>query len=190
MSFTETLWFLQMWMTVPASPVRTEASVEILTAISPVNVPHPMWESTANCVSRTLPVHTCTAPLRKLFSLYFLHIFGFSIGDFIQHTMSVSLPCECGHHTVYPSVRRTVSLFVSWVLEMFANIWLWFPGCISLLGMEGGGIAESQISASSVYYGILGLQRWGPELARLNNKGLVNAWTSATHDKNPWIEVI
>ncbi|XP_056107050.1 milk fat globule EGF and factor V/VIII domain containing b isoform X1 [Rhinichthys klamathensis goyatoka] len=61
--------------------------------------------------------------------------------------------------------------------------------CISLLGMEGGGIAESQISASSVYYGILGLQRWGPELARLNNKGLVNAWTSATHDKNPWIEI-
>lgn len=55
--------------------------------------------------------------------------------------------------------------------------------------MEGGGVAESQISASSVYYGILGLQRWGPELARLNNKGLVNAWTSATHDKNPWIEV-
>ncbi|KAF7707538.1 milk fat globule EGF and factor V/VIII domain containing b isoform X1 [Silurus meridionalis] len=61
--------------------------------------------------------------------------------------------------------------------------------CISLLGMEGGGIAESQITASSVYYGILGLQRWGPELARLNNKGLVNAWTSATHDKNPWIEL-
>ncbi|XP_066505740.1 milk fat globule EGF and factor V/VIII domain containing b isoform X1 [Hoplias malabaricus] len=61
--------------------------------------------------------------------------------------------------------------------------------CISLLGMEGGGIAESQISASSVHYGILGLQRWGPELARLNNKGLVNAWTSASHDKNPWIEI-
>ncbi|XP_056595274.1 milk fat globule EGF and factor V/VIII domain containing b isoform X1 [Triplophysa dalaica] len=61
--------------------------------------------------------------------------------------------------------------------------------CISLLGMEGGGIAESQISASSVYYGFLGLQRWGPELARLNKKGLVNAWTSATHDKNPWIQI-
>ncbi|KAL0967934.1 hypothetical protein UPYG_G00260070 [Umbra pygmaea] len=61
--------------------------------------------------------------------------------------------------------------------------------CISLLGMEGGGISESQISASSVYYGILGLQRWGPELARLNHKGLVNAWTSASHDRNPWIEV-
>ncbi|XP_023653560.1 lactadherin-like [Paramormyrops kingsleyae] len=61
--------------------------------------------------------------------------------------------------------------------------------CISLLGMEKGGIAESQISASSVHYGILGLQRWGPELARLNNKGLVNAWTAASYDKSPWIEV-
>ena len=62
-------------------------------------------------------------------------------------------------------------------------------GCISLLGMEGGGIAESQISASSVRYSLLGLQRWGPELARLHNKGLVNAWSAAAHDKNPWIEV-
>lgn len=63
------------------------------------------------------------------------------------------------------------------------------PGCTSLLGMEGGAIAESQISASSVHYGILGLQRWGPNLARLNNQGIVNAWTSAGHDRNPWIEV-
>ncbi|XP_056134956.1 lactadherin-like [Lampris incognitus] len=61
--------------------------------------------------------------------------------------------------------------------------------CISLLGMEGGGILESQIASSSVHYGILGLQRWGPELARLNNQGIVNAWTSAAHDRNPWIEV-
>ncbi|XP_062856754.1 milk fat globule EGF and factor V/VIII domain containing b [Trichomycterus rosablanca] len=61
--------------------------------------------------------------------------------------------------------------------------------CISMLGMEGGGISESQISASSVHYGILGLQRWGPELARLNNKGLVNAWTAASHDRKPYIEI-
>ncbi|XP_069551498.1 milk fat globule EGF and factor V/VIII domain containing b isoform X3 [Brachyistius frenatus] len=61
--------------------------------------------------------------------------------------------------------------------------------CISLLGMEGGGIAESQISASSVRYSLLGLQRWGSELARLHNKGLVNAWSAAAHDKNPWIEL-
>ncbi|XP_036440212.1 milk fat globule EGF and factor V/VIII domain containing a [Colossoma macropomum] len=61
--------------------------------------------------------------------------------------------------------------------------------CISLLGMEAGGIVESQISASSVDFGILGLQRWGPDLARLNNQGMVNAWSSAPHDKNPWIEI-
>ncbi|XP_013880529.1 milk fat globule EGF and factor V/VIII domain containing b isoform X4 [Austrofundulus limnaeus] len=61
--------------------------------------------------------------------------------------------------------------------------------CISLLGMEGGGIAESQIVSSSVRYSLLGLQRWGPELARLHNKGLVNAWSAAAHDKNPWIEI-
>ncbi|XP_024136860.1 milk fat globule EGF and factor V/VIII domain containing b isoform X5 [Oryzias melastigma] len=61
--------------------------------------------------------------------------------------------------------------------------------CISLLGMEGGGIAESQISASSVRYSLLGLQRWGPELARLHKKGLVNAWSAAAHDKNPWIQI-
>lgn len=62
-------------------------------------------------------------------------------------------------------------------------------GCVSLLGLEGGGISESQISASSVRYTVLRLQRWGPELARLHNKGLVNAWSSAPHDRNPWIEV-
>ncbi|KAJ3596414.1 hypothetical protein NHX12_002821 [Muraenolepis orangiensis] len=55
--------------------------------------------------------------------------------------------------------------------------------------MEGGGVAESQISASSVRYGMLGLQRWGSELARLNHKGLVNAWSPAAHDRNPWIKV-
>ncbi|XP_062845304.1 lactadherin-like isoform X2 [Trichomycterus rosablanca] len=61
--------------------------------------------------------------------------------------------------------------------------------CISLLGMEEGGIEESQISASSVHFGILGLQRWGPELARLNNQGFVNAWSSDPQDRNPWIEI-
>ncbi|XP_037538468.1 milk fat globule EGF and factor V/VIII domain containing b [Nematolebias whitei] len=61
--------------------------------------------------------------------------------------------------------------------------------CISMLGMQGGGIAESQIAASSVRYSLLGLQRWGPELARLHNKGLVNAWSPAAHDKNPWIVI-
>ncbi|KAK4821590.1 hypothetical protein QYF61_024899 [Mycteria americana] len=54
--------------------------------------------------------------------------------------------------------------------------------------MEGGAISDAQLSASSVHYGFLGLQRWGPELARLNNHGIVNAWTSSNYDKNPWIQ--
>ncbi|KAG9489141.1 hypothetical protein GDO78_005242 [Eleutherodactylus coqui] len=61
--------------------------------------------------------------------------------------------------------------------------------CASALGMEGGSISDAQITASSLYHGFLGLQRWGPNLARLNNKGLVNAWTANSYDKHPWIQV-
>lgn len=61
--------------------------------------------------------------------------------------------------------------------------------CAMPLGMETGAITNSQISASSVYLGFLGLQRWGPELARLHLTGIVNAWTASNYDKNPWIQV-
>ncbi|XP_008068804.1 lactadherin [Carlito syrichta] len=61
--------------------------------------------------------------------------------------------------------------------------------CLTPLGMEQGAIADSQISASSVHLGFLGLQRWGPELARLHLTGIVNAWTASNYDKNPWIQV-
>ncbi|XP_069840849.1 lactadherin isoform X1 [Dendropsophus ebraccatus] len=61
--------------------------------------------------------------------------------------------------------------------------------CANALGMEGGAISDAQITASSLYHGFLGLQRWGPNLARLNNKGLVNAWTASSYDKHPWIQV-
>lgn len=62
-------------------------------------------------------------------------------------------------------------------------------GCFTKLGMEGGAIADSQISASSVYMGFMGLQRWGPELARLHRTGIVNAWTASNYDSKPWIQV-
>ncbi|XP_057580306.1 lactadherin isoform X1 [Hippopotamus amphibius kiboko] len=61
--------------------------------------------------------------------------------------------------------------------------------CTSPLGMETGAIADSQISASSVHLGFMGLQRWAPEMARLHNTGIVNAWTSSNYDRNPWIQV-
>uniref|UniRef100_A0A9L0IT38 Milk fat globule EGF and factor V/VIII domain containing n=1 Tax=Equus asinus TaxID=9793 RepID=A0A9L0IT38_EQUAS len=61
--------------------------------------------------------------------------------------------------------------------------------CAMPLGMETGAIADAQISASSVYFGFMGLQRWVPELARLHRTGIVNAWTASNYDKNPWIQV-
>ncbi|XP_024905523.1 lactadherin isoform X2 [Pteropus alecto] len=61
--------------------------------------------------------------------------------------------------------------------------------CSMPLGMETGAIADSQISASSLQLGFMGLQRWGPELARLRRTGLVNAWTASNYDRTPWIQV-
>ncbi|XP_038670787.1 EGF-like repeat and discoidin I-like domain-containing protein 3 isoform X2 [Scyliorhinus canicula] len=61
--------------------------------------------------------------------------------------------------------------------------------CENPLGMEGRSIDDHQISASSVHLGFLGLKRWRPELARLNNRGIVNAWSMATFDLNPWFQV-
>nr|AAA39534.1 milk fat globule membrane protein E8 [Mus musculus domesticus] len=61
--------------------------------------------------------------------------------------------------------------------------------CSTQLGMEGGAIADSQISASYVYMGFMGLQRWGPELARLYRTGIVNAWHASNYDSKPWIQV-
>ncbi|KAM4734785.1 milk fat globule EGF and factor V/VIII domain containing b [Anableps anableps] len=61
--------------------------------------------------------------------------------------------------------------------------------CTSYLGLEEWRIADSQITASSSRDGMLGMQHWGPERARLNNKGLVNAWSAAAHDESPWIQI-
>lgn len=40
-----------------------------------------------------------------------------------------------------------------------------------------------------MYVGYLGLQHWGPELARLHRTGIVNAWTASNYDSKPWIQV-
>ncbi|XP_068131289.1 lactadherin isoform X1 [Hyperolius riggenbachi] len=61
--------------------------------------------------------------------------------------------------------------------------------CANALGMEGGAITDAQVTSSSLYYSFLGIQRWGPNLARLNNEGIVNAWTANSYDQHPWIQV-
>lgn len=61
--------------------------------------------------------------------------------------------------------------------------------CSGPLGMEGGIISNQQITASSTHRALFGLQKWYPYFARLNKKGLVNAWTAAENDRWPWIQV-
>ncbi|XP_020021063.1 lactadherin isoform X2 [Castor canadensis] len=61
--------------------------------------------------------------------------------------------------------------------------------CIRMLGLMGGAIEDSQISASSLHVGFLGLQRWTPELARLHLTGIVNAWSPSSYDRKSWIQV-
>ncbi|KAG5272733.1 hypothetical protein AALO_G00168720 [Alosa alosa] len=61
--------------------------------------------------------------------------------------------------------------------------------CSGPLGMEGGIISNQQITASSTQRAVLGMQKWYPYFARLNRKGLVNAWTAAENDRWPWIQV-
>lgn len=73
---------------------------------------------------------------------------------------------------------------------MFSNILsVSYPECSGPLGMEGGIISNQQITASSTHRALFGLQKWYPYFARLNKKGLVNAWTAAENDRWPWIQV-
>lgn len=68
-------------------------------------------------------------------------------------------------------------------------LYLSCPECSGPLGMEGGIISNQQITASSTHRALFGLQKWYPYFARLNKKGLVNAWTAAENDRWPWIQV-
>ncbi|XP_030623995.1 EGF-like repeat and discoidin I-like domain-containing protein 3 [Chanos chanos] len=61
--------------------------------------------------------------------------------------------------------------------------------CSGPLGLEGGIISNQQITASSTHRALFGWQKWYPYFARLNKKGLVNAWTAAENDRWPWIQV-
>ncbi|KAG9353576.1 hypothetical protein JZ751_011695, partial [Albula glossodonta] len=63
-----------------------------------------------------------------------------------------------------------------------------FFECSGPLGMEGGIISNQQITASSTHRALFGLQKWYPYFARLNKKGLVNAWSAAENDRWPWIQ--
>ncbi|CAB1417736.1 unnamed protein product [Pleuronectes platessa] len=58
-------------------------------------------------------------------------------------------------------------------------------GCYGTLGLESGSVADTQLSASSVWEWNLG--QWGPLGARLKKAGL--PWAPAQSDQHQWLQV-
>ncbi|XP_069724170.1 coagulation factor VIII isoform X2 [Phaenicophaeus curvirostris] len=100
-----------------------------------------------------------------------------------------------GVYNLYPGVFRTVEMSPShagiWRVEckvgehqqagMSALFLVYNLNCRSALGLASGQIADSQITASGQY------GQWAPYLARLDNSGSINAWS--TERSNAWIQV-
>ncbi|XP_068813186.1 coagulation factor VIII isoform X2 [Struthio camelus] len=100
-----------------------------------------------------------------------------------------------GVYNLYPGVFGTVEMWPShagiWRVEckvgehqqagMSALFLVYNLNCQSALGLASGHIADSQITASGQY------GQWAPHLARLDNTGSINAWS--TSGSNAWIQV-
>ncbi|NWV23242.1 FA8 factor, partial [Origma solitaria] len=100
-----------------------------------------------------------------------------------------------GVYNLYPGVFGTVEMWPShagiWRVEckvgehqqagMSALFLVYDLNCRNALGMASGSIANSQITASGQY------GQWAPYLARLDNSGSINAWS--TDRGNAWIQV-
>ncbi|XP_061301884.1 coagulation factor VIII isoform X3 [Pezoporus flaviventris] len=100
-----------------------------------------------------------------------------------------------GVYNLYPGVFGTVEMWPShagiWRVEcklgehqqagMSALFLVYNLNCQNALGLASGHIADSQITASGQY------GQWAPYLARLDNTGSINAWS--TDRNNAWIQV-
>ncbi|KFO91748.1 Coagulation factor VIII, partial [Buceros rhinoceros silvestris] len=100
-----------------------------------------------------------------------------------------------GVYNLYPGVFGTVEMWPShagiWRVEckvgehqqagMSALFLVYDLNCRNALGLASGHIADSQITASGQY------GQWAPHLARLDNTGSINAWS--TDHSNTWIQV-
>ncbi|XP_009327928.1 PREDICTED: coagulation factor V [Pygoscelis adeliae] len=60
-------------------------------------------------------------------------------------------------------------------------------GCSLPLGMENGEIKNTQITASSVK--TFWFNTWDPSLARLNQKGKMNAWRAKLNNDQQWLQI-
>ncbi|XP_009076813.1 PREDICTED: coagulation factor VIII-like [Acanthisitta chloris] len=100
-----------------------------------------------------------------------------------------------GVYNLYPGVFGTVEMSPShpgiWRVEckvgehqqagMSALFLVYDLNCRNALGLASGHIADSQITASGQY------GQWAPYLARLDNTGSINAWS--TDGSSAWIQV-
>ncbi|XP_043913648.1 coagulation factor VIII isoform X1 [Protopterus annectens] len=100
-----------------------------------------------------------------------------------------------GVYNLYPGMVATVEMLPTkaglWKIEceiaehqeagMSAYVLVYDPACQRPLGMTSGSILDYQITASGYY------DEWKPSLARLDNSGSINAWS--TEKQTPWIKV-
>ncbi|XP_061454964.1 coagulation factor VIII isoform X2 [Rhineura floridana] len=110
-------------------------------------------------------------------------------------TIRMAEEYRLGVYNLYPGVFETVEMHPShpgiWQVEcmvgeheqagMSALFLVYDQRCQTPLGLGSGYVADSQITASD-HYG-----HWVPSLARLDNSGSINAWSTA--QKNSWIQV-
>uniref|UniRef100_A0AAY4BI30 F5/8 type C domain-containing protein n=1 Tax=Denticeps clupeoides TaxID=299321 RepID=A0AAY4BI30_9TELE len=104
------------------------------------------------------------------------------------------LPDPCGSMTTKDLIPEADTTSATGTIESKAeNVYLAKTKepceCSGPLGMEGGIISNQQITASSTHRSFFQLQKWYPYFARLNKKGLVNAWSAAESDRWPWIQI-
>ncbi|XP_062997945.1 coagulation factor VIII [Elgaria multicarinata webbii] len=110
-------------------------------------------------------------------------------------TIRIAQEYRLGVYNLYPGAFETVEMHPShpgiWRVEcaigqheqagMSALFLVYDQQCQIPLGLASGYIGDSQITASE-HYG-----QWIPSLARLDNSGSINAWSTA--QRNSWIQV-
>nr|XP_009480584.1 PREDICTED: coagulation factor VIII-like [Pelecanus crispus] len=143
-------------------------------------------------VSDTLPGLVMAQQLLNMGSTEDIHSVHFHGQLFSVRT---SQEYRMGVYNLYPGVFGTVEMWPShagiWRVEckvgehqqagMSALFLVYNPNCRNALGLASGHIADSQITASGQY------GQWAPYLARLDNTGSINAWS--TDRSNAWVQV-
>ncbi|XP_040516089.1 coagulation factor V isoform X2 [Gallus gallus] len=123
-----------------------------------------------------------------------IHVVHFHGQTFIEQ---LEAKYQLGTYTLLPGSFQTVEMKPQrpgwWLLDtevgeyqqagMQASYLVLEKGCRIPMGMASGVILDSQINASHH------IDYWEPKLARLNNSGTYNAWSTTMTEDLPWIQV-